>query len=435
LTTANLNELASLIVDREFDARESIFKEGDTVDGALYIVRHGIVKLSTVNSSRSEDIVPGAYFGQEQLLADTHNKHIPAKYTATVGDEKCVCGILTLKDCRSVFDTTDMDDGYSTGGSSYKLSKTDDLKKALEKNFSLDTLTKERVLGEGQFAEVWLVSVEIEGARHAFAMKIQQDNETIKEANALETIRREITVLKQLHHPFIVDLIYTHEKDGGPVYMLMEAVTGGELWNVIHQEGEDGEWTSGLPESHVKFYSLLLADTIAYMHREKFIFRDLKPENVLMDAKGYPKIVDFGFAKYCPDTTYTFCGTPNYLAPELVTNRGHGVGVDHWALGIVAYEMLTGENPFYFEDMDQMTLFRSIVNEPFYPLPETVSKEMVDFISGLLEKEPIQRLGFLAGREKDVLRHKWFADLDLAQMRRREAKAPWTPKRQEKKIV
>jgi hypothetical protein len=428
LTAEHINELASHLVDREFDPYTAIFEEGQAVEGALYIVREGTLKICSADGSRSEEIVPGGYFGQEQLLADIKGQHVKAKYSVVVGDVPCVCGILTLKDCRSVFDTTAMEDGLYTGGSSYKLSKRQLVKDTFHTGFSLDTLKKEYLLGEGQFAEVWLVSANLPMGRQEFALKIQHCDDDERENNAFESIRREITVLQQLHHPFIIDLVATFDKDDGSIYMLMEAVKGGELWSVIHREGEDGEWKSGLSESHAKFYSLLMADTLAYMHREKFIFRDLKPENVLIDEEGYPIIVDFGFAKYCPDKTYTFCGTPNYLAPEIVTNRGHGAGVDHWALGVVTYEMITGENPFYFEDMNQMTLFQAIVQEPMFPPGDDASPEMIDFLSGLLEKDPIQRLGMLAGRERDVLRHKWFADLDFDMMRNKEAKSPWRPK-------
>jgi protein kinase A len=183
-----------------------------------------------------------------------------------------------------------------------------------------------------------------------------------------------------------------------------------------------------MPEKNAKFYALVIADVVSFMHRQHIIFRDLKPENVLIDEEGYPALCDFGFAKYCPsDETATFCGTPNYLAPEIVLNRGHGAAVDHWALGVVTYEMITGENPFYYEGQDQMALLQAIVQEDFYPPPGTASKEVVHLISGLLEKEPVQRLGSLAGGEKGILKHPWFSELDINQIRNKKAKAPDIP--------
>jgi serine/threonine protein kinase len=179
---------------------------------------------------------------------------------------------------------------------------------------------------------------------------------------------------------------------------------------------------SKLTSSHSR-----LGYTHEYHESECIIFRDLKPENVLIDDDGWPVIIDCGFAKHCQTTTYTFLGTPQYLAPEIVTNKGHGKAVDHWALGIVTYEMITGENPFYFEEMDQMALFQAIVQEPFFPLTEEYSPALEDFLSGLLQKDPIHRLGSLSGRERDILRHEWFNDLDIDKLRNKEVEAPYVP--------
>ncbi|KAL3916347.1 MAG: hypothetical protein SGILL_005220 [Bacillariaceae sp.] len=428
LTAKNLDKLVSHLKDKEFKGKKKIFKEGDQVDGALYLVREGIVTISTADGSRSEEIAPGGYFGQEQLLADAEGDQKYAQYTAKAGSDGCVCGVLLLKACRSVFNTKNMENGLNAGGSAYKQKKRLSMEDDFGKTFSLDDLNKEHMLGEGQYAEVWLVSAKKNKTTHQYALKIQNEDAGEGEENAMEAFRREIMVLQQLHHPFIIDMVKSFDTGDGFLYMMMEVVQGGELWSRIHRE-EDGEWESGMDENSARFYALAIADALAYIHREKFVFRDLKPENILLDADGYPKICDFGFSTYCPDKTYTFCGTPNYLAPEIVKNQGHGVGVDHWALGVVCYEMIAGENPFYFEEMDQIALFQAIVQEGFYPLPATSNPDMVDFITSLLEKEPAQRLGVLAGQESDILRHKWFADLDLEKMRTKEVVAPWKPTR------
>ena len=148
-----------------------------------------------------------------------------------------------------------------------------------------------------------------------------------------------------------------------------------------------------------------------------------------MDAQGYAFITDFGFAKYVLEKTYTFCGTPLYIAPEVVLNRGHDKGADHWSLGILIFEMIAGYTPFYEEGMDQITLFRAIVRGSFeFPKSGSMSAEAEDLIMRLLVVDPSQRLGSLASGLKDIYRQSWFSDMNFDRLKRKEIRAPWVPK-------
>ena len=437
LEASKYDQLATFVTDMTLSKKKKIIVEGKETKAALYLVREGTVKITTNDFKRSDRIMAGGCFGQEHFTVDTDGGldaggTITPDYTATVYSDECVVGVLYLSDCRTVFDTTRKVGGETIFNQCQTfLDRRATVRESIKTNLPLDGLTQERILGEGQFAEVWLVTTEVDlgpdaaDLNNKFAMKVQMKDDPNRQ-DCLETIQREISVLSKMDHPFIIELFHTYEDDVN-ISMLTKAVFGGELWSVIHQEDDEGNWHSGLTEDHSKFYALNIADTIAYMHRKTIVFRDLKPENVLVDKDGYPIIVDFGFAKYCPDKTFTFCGTPNYVSPEIVMNRGHGFGADHWALGILIYEMTTGENPFYADGMDNMTLFQSIVQEDYYPLPETKTPELKSILDGLLEKDPAARLGVLQGGEKDILTHKWFDGLDLVKLRAKGVTAPFIP--------
>ena len=145
-------------------------------------------------------------------------------------------------------------------------------------------------------------------------------------------------IMAETDHPFCIRLIAAY-KDRTHLYMVLEICQGGELFSLLQKERK-------LDEPASAFYGASVMLAFEYLHNRNIIYRDLKPENLLLDGKGYLKVVDFGFAKLIKDRTWTLCGTPEYLAPETIRNKGHGKGVDWWALGILIYEMMTGFPPF-----------------------------------------------------------------------------------------
>lgn len=164
---------------------------------------------------------------------------------------------------------------------------------------------------------------------------------------------------------------------------------------------------------------------IEYLHERNIVYRDLKPENILLTREGHVNLTDFGFAKEVPEMTWTLCGTPDYLAPEIVMSRGYGKAVDWYAVGVLIYEMLIGAPPFYHEN--QMKLYENIVHQSAR-FPHGFDPVARDLIEGLLEKNPAKRLGTLAGGAADIKRHTWFRDVKWELLMEGRIKAPYKPK-------
>lgn len=424
-------------------AGHNILEEETPDKPALYVVEEGAAKVTYTDHKgtvQEKTVQAGDVFGDEHIHGEeeTDNSSAPpARKTGfkaeTVGDVPTAVGILPFQDIETAEKKEDLvpsPQKVGKGVVSFGLDKK--IRQSVRANIGLNDLEKISLLGEGQFGEVWLVSVDVfqtgvESLKQKFALKSQLKKDDIRDKQAIDAIRREIDVMENLQHPGIVNLVNTYE-DETSIYMLMGLISGGELWSLVHKEDSDGNWTSGIPEANAQFYILAVADTLAFMHRCHYIFRDLKPENIMIGDDGYPVIVDFGFAKHCPDDrTYTFCGTPNYVAPEVITNSGHGSAVDYWALGITLFELITGENPFWFEGMDQVSLYDAICSEEPYAYKEDKSDELKDLTNQLLVKDPARRLGSLSGGFEDLVEHSFFKSLKLEDVRAKTWPAPWKP--------
>lgn len=172
-----------------------------------------------------------------------------------------------------------------------------------------------------------------------------------------------------------------------------------------------------------------MATVFEYLHSRSIVYRDLKPENLVLDAHGYLKVVDFGFAKKVSGRTYTLCGTPEYLAPETVQGKGHNKGVDYWALGILIFEMLCGYSPFADQqNNDQLTIYKNILRGNLQ-FPSTLrDAKAKDLIKRLLHPNSSQRYGCLKAGTNDIKRHSWFADLDWKALMAQKVEPPIKPR-------
>jgi len=206
--------------------------------------------------------------------------------------------------------------------------------------------------------------------------------------------------------------------------MLMDVVQGGELFNRLQTSSTPGR----ISVAEARFYAACELDVLAYLHTYSIVYRDLKPENVLIDAAGYIKLVDFGFAKCITDRSFTVCGTPEYLAPELLLSQGHDRGVDYWALGILLFEMVSGYSPFADEaNADQVVICKNILRGSVEFPPHVRDKEIKELILRLLAREVPRRIGCLHGGAADVREHKFFQTIDWDELRARRLPTPWVP--------
>jgi len=220
-------------------------------------------------------------------------------------------------------------------------------------------------------------------------------------------------VMDQMNNQFLVNLHCTY-KDKLRVYFLLDVCLGGELFTILRSRRYFNEPTA-------RFYAASVCEGFDYMHSMDIVYRDLKPENLVLDSRGYLKIADFGFAKKIADKTYTLCGTPDYLCPEIVTGQGHGKGCDWWTLGILIYEMLASFPPFVADE--PIETYRKIIRGRIR-FPRYFSQEVRDLIRGLLHNKPTRRLGVLKGGADNIRRHIWYKNFEYPKLLDNSMPAP-----------
>jgi len=253
-----------------------------------------------------------------------------------------------------------------------------------------------------------------------YALKTLSKRQLI-EANQVKGVLREKQIMSSIDHPFILGLIGSFQ-DEQNLYMLLPLIQGGELFSVIHTDERDG-----VNSDAAKFYASCILEALGHLHDRNIVYRDMKPENALINERGYCIMVDLGFAKIVVDKTYTLCGTPEYLAPEIIMSKGHDKAVDYWAFGVLIYEMLVGRSPFYFHGTDQISLFKRIVMVKF-TFPTHTPEDAVDLVKKLLTRRQTARLGNLSRGHLDVKDHPWFSTVDFKKLNNFEIPAPWVPK-------
>ena len=279
---------------------------------------------------------------------------------------------------------------------------------------TLEDFKQLKILGQGSFGKV--VLVKNENNNKLYAMKIL-DKKYIVKKNQVSHTRTERAMLEKLKHPFIVRLNYAFQ-DSKRLYFLTEFLQGGELFFHLRRN-------SGYKEKAVRFYMCQILLALEYMHNNNYIYRDLKPENILIDKEGNIKLTDFGLSKIMPPdetTTYTMCGTAEYLAPEILFGKGYDKTCDWFSFGVVLFEMFCGYHPFKSkgQKIDPNIYLRKTY------IPDKVGKTARDLIEKLFVSNPKKRLGYKSSDE--VKNHPFFKGIDFDKVLRKEYKPPFIPK-------
>ena len=250
-----------------------------------------------------------------------------------------------------------------------------------------------------------------------FSMKILKKSDLLQ-SKIVEHLKNEYTILSSIYHPFITELKGINTKNPSSLYFLFEFVQGGDLSTLLDVKKQ-------LSLDMAKFYAASVLTVFDYLHKKKIIYRNLKPENILIGSDGYIKLSNFSFAKIMRhDTTNTFCGTPEYLAPEMINKVGHNKGVDFWSLGILLYEMLVGITPF--ADTDPMKIYQKI-NRGKINMPRSFSKELKILIKHLLMFDPKKRLGMKEKGIFEIINHPFFDGFDWKGLLFKNIEAPYIP--------
>ncbi|XP_023809295.1 ribosomal protein S6 kinase alpha-2-like isoform X1 [Oryzias latipes] len=275
-----------------------------------------------------------------------------------------------------------------------------------------------KVLGQGSYGKVFLVR-KIRGADRGqlYAMKVLK-KATLKVRDRVRS-KMERDILAEVNHPFIVKLHYAFQTEG-KLYLILDFLRGGDLFTRLSKEVM-------FTEEDVKFYLAELALALDHLHSLGIIYRDLKPENILLDEEGHIKITDFGLSKEAIDhdkRAYSFCGTIEYMAPEVVNRRGHTQSADWWSFGVLMFEMLTGSLPFQGKDRKETM---ALILKAKLGMPQFLSPEVQSLLRALFKRNPTNRLGAGPDGIEEIKRHRFFASIDWKKLYRKEVRPPFKP--------
>mmetsp|Transcript_12273 Transcript_12273/g.11105 ORF Transcript_12273/g.11105 Transcript_12273/m.11105 type:complete len:832 (+) Transcript_12273:78-2573(+) len=444
LSEYKLSKLSSVMRVQSFNDGAYIIRQGEE-GSRFYIINEGEVRCTRATSNTQEEelirLTPLEFFGERALITNEVRK---ANVIACGAVE---CLVLERSNFQSLLadvhddivneitrrETSSDENNKSTNSTNNNSIVT----AGPVTNFQFNDLQVMRTVGTGTFGRVKLV--QHKATKLVYALKCMNKSEIIASHQERNIMNEKNLLFECINCPFILKLLQTYNYLN-QIFMLMEFIQGGELWSYIYEKLETipRNSISGFTLDAVKFYSANVILAFKYLHNKGIGYRDLKPENLLLDEFGYIKVIDFGFAKKFPyykndqklDKTYTLCGTPEYLAPEIVMSKGYDRSVDYWALGCLIYELYLTKTPFQADYTTK--IFQNIVSsEKCLTFPTNTGLKMDNQHMALIKKllcvNPAFRLGNLSGGVDDIIRDPFYSSLDWDGLINKQVKAPYIP--------
>ena len=427
LRPSDLYAMALATQSDSFAKDDVIIRQGERGD-SFYIIESGTIDVFITEQGKEPvaRLTSGHFFGEKALISED------VRQATCIASTDAKCLTLTREDfVRMLGNLQDLlNNGEQRPSSSSAATReekddstsSEDTENSSDTSFELSDLEIKRTLGIGAFGRVKLVKVKSErvskgeNPTQTYALKCLSKR-AIVDSGLQDHVINEKVIMSELNHPFILTF-HCAMQDEHNIYFLLEVLLGGELFRTLRQEGQ-------FSESWSRFYAASVMLAFCHIHSRKIAYRDLKPENLVMDEHGYLKIVDFGLAKKLEGgKTWTLCGTPDYLAPEVILNEGHDWAVDYWALGVLIYEMAAGTPPFYAED--PMEVYEKILSG-HVSIPSHFSRGLGEIVKKLLKVYQSKRLGRTKGGASSVMKQKWFSGFDWVSLLNRELEPPFVP--------
>lgn len=412
------SQIEDLTIATKVDVYEDgqvILREGEMGE-TFYIVKSGTVEQCK-DGRRSKTLDQKEVFGTTSLL-----KKVGSPFTYRSAGSVTLY-YLTRNDFESIMgsfeDALEGNTVYTPRARpSIKTSMTHDR----QYQYGLEDLNIYNVLGRGAFGQVRLV--QSKKTKKVFALK-EQSKHYVEKKGQMEHVLNEYRIMMDLDHPNILG-IHCAMQDKKYLYFLLDLLPGGELMKHLVKLIRKGE---GFAEDVTRFFAASVVLAFEQLHEYTIAYRDLKPENVVLNRKGYGVLVDFGLAKeivHEEGMSFTFCGTPDYLAPEIIRGTGHDWAVDYWGLGVFLFEMANGTAPFYATNQSRRTR-KILKGYEFVRVPSHFSGGLSDVISKLLVADQSKRFGRTHNGVKDIINHYWFAGFDWEMFKGQSMKVPIQP--------